>query len=156
MGYVGAGVAGLIIGIALGAAGGSDLSASSANPTVTTTVHATASSDSPAAASTPEPAPFHASSKDFKLGVKTLSKECFGSAGCNITFRIDPQYIGSGTLPTEGTVEVTYQVKGGEDPLVNTFTIENGSASFESEEMISTTSSKARLTAVVTDVSYSP
>ena len=25
---------------------------------------------------------------DFKLTVKTLSKECFGSAGCSLTFRV--------------------------------------------------------------------
>jgi len=93
---------------------------------------------------------------DFSVGIKILSKKCFGSAGCNVEFRINPGFSGSHGLPRTGTVEVTYEVKGGDDPLTNTFTIDgDGTASFDKTEMVSTSSSKAKLKGVVTDVSWS-
>ena len=45
-------------------------------------------------------------------------------------------------------------MKGGEDTVTNTFTVEGGSASYEKEETVSTASSSAKLTAKVTDVFY--
>lgn len=93
---------------------------------------------------------------DFTVEVKVLSKKCFGSAGCNVEFRIRPGYHGTYGLPKSGEVEVTYEVKGGDDPLTNTFTIDGeGTASFSKSESISTPSSKAKLKAVVTDVAWS-
>lgn len=31
---------------------------------------------------------------DFTIAVKVLEKKCFGSAGCNVTYQIDPKYTG--------------------------------------------------------------
>jgi hypothetical protein len=94
--------------------------------------------------------------EDFKVSLKILTKQCFGSAGCNVTFRIKPAFVGALDMPSSGTTEVTYKVKGGDDPLVNTFTIdEDGTAHFDSEESISTPRSSAKLKAVVTDVEWS-
>lgn len=96
---------------------------------------------------------------DFTLAVKVLKKSCFGSAGCNLTYRIDPTYSGA-PFPAGVRFEVVYQVNGGADPQVNRFTIGAGdgpgnswSASVQEEEFIQTKSSSAVLTAVVTDVS---
>ena len=96
---------------------------------------------------------------DFTLAVKVLKKSCFGSAGCNITYRIDPTYNGA-PFPSGVKFEVVYQVNGGQDPQINHFTIGAGDgpgnswqASVQDEEMIQTKSSSAVLTAVVTDVS---
>lgn len=102
-----------------------------------------------------EPGLVELSTDDFKVGVKVLKKKCYGSAGCNVTFRIVPKYVGVLPLPETGTIEVTYEVKGGEDPLVNTFTIEGGSASYDAEELIGTRKSSAKLKAVVLDVTHS-
>jgi len=98
----------------------------------------------PAAKVKPDP-------KGFTIGVKTLKKECFGSAGCNITFRIDPSYNGTAYTDTT-TWEVVYQVNGGEDPLTNRFTLHGGQASFDEEEFIQTKSSSAVLSAVVVEI----
>lgn len=88
---------------------------------------------------------------DFRLAVKILRKQCFGSAGCNVTYRIDVTYLGA--APLQGTWLVTYQVSGVEDgPAINTFTVEADSAQVESEEIASTPSSKTKLTAKATDV----
>jgi len=109
----------------------------------------------PAAAATTKAAPrptFTPSPSDFQLTVKVIEKECFGSAGCLVTFRLDIAYTGP-RLPTDVTYEVVYEVRGGEEPLINNFTIQGDIATQDREQTISTTSSKAKLTAVVTDVS---
>jgi hypothetical protein len=100
----------------------------------------------PAPSFTPGPA-------DFRLTLKTLKKACFGSAGCNVTYRIQPTYIGTETLEPGTEYEVTYEVRGGQDGAqTNTFTLQDGNASVDSEEFLSTTSSGTKLTAKVTDV----
>jgi hypothetical protein len=105
----------------------------------------------------PEEDLFTPHKSDFKIGLKIRKKECFGSAGCNVTYRIDPSYEGTEPLPDSGTIEVTYEVRGGEDgPQINTFTIDgDGSAHFDSEEDLSTPKSSTKLKAVATAVSYS-
>lgn len=108
-----------------------------------------------APATTAPPAPTYGTptKNDFKLKVKVLRKQCFGSAGCNITYRIDVTYTGDVGLDPSKTYEVTYQVKGTEDPIINTFEVSGDSASVQQEEMASTKRSGDKLTAVVTDVS---
>ena len=86
--------------------------------------------------------------------MKTLQKQCFGSAGCNVTYRVGVDYTGTGALDPAKTYEVTYEVRGVEDgPAVNTLTIEDGQASVDSEEIASTPSSATKLTVKVTGVS---
>lgn len=167
-------------------ASSSTLSATSSPTTETTTETTTSTIPEPTPEPTSEPAPEQASEtpaeptpeptpeptteeptaeipktfdgkpSDFKIGIKILSKQCFGSAGCSVTYRIKPVYRGSAPLPAGGTVEVTYVVKGLEDgEAVNTFTIEGGKAS-SSEEFGSIASSTKKITAAATDVSYSP
>lgn len=89
--------------------------------------------------------------KGFTIGIKVLRKACFGSAGCNVTFRIDPSYNGSSFTDTVSW-EVVYQVNGGKDAYTNKFTLTGSRASFESEELVETSNSAAALTAVVVDV----
>lgn len=91
---------------------------------------------------------------DFAISIVVLEKSCFGSAGCNVSYRIDPSY--SGTRDASN-LEVTYEVRGGEDPSINTFTIDDeGTAHFDSSEYASTASSGAELTAKVTAVRKAP
>lgn len=94
--------------------------------------------------------------KDIVLLVKILKQECFGSAGCNVTYRIDFAYVGQPIEPGK-TWDVTYRVTGGDDPQINTLQLtrsETGyTASVDSEEFIQTPSSKSKLRAAVTDVS---
>jgi hypothetical protein len=88
--------------------------------------------------------------------VKTLSKQCFGSAGCNVTYRIEVGYDGP-PLDPSNTAEVVYEVRGGEDgPQINTFTVEGDQSSVDREESISTSSAGRKLTAVVTSVDLLP
>ncbi|MEU5942249.1 hypothetical protein ABZ807_24385 [Micromonospora sp. NPDC047548] len=136
---------------------GVNAAASSAMPSLTTAPAGVATTTAPpstAPASTAPAVPtYDAPTKsDFKLKVKILRKQCFGSAGCNITYRIDVTYSGAGLDPST-TYEVTYEVKGAEDPIINTFEVTGDSASVQEEEMASTKRSADKLTAVVTSVS---
>lgn len=89
---------------------------------------------------------------DFKVTVKILEKQCFGSAGCNITYRISPNYLGAPLDPSV-TWLVTYEVSGVEDgPQVNTFEVTGDEARFDAEETASTATSKAKLTVKVTEI----
>lgn len=88
--------------------------------------------------------------EDFSVELKTLSKECFGSAGCLITFTIVPNYTGA--TPPEEELTVTYEVTGGKDPLINSFTVQGDTATYQEQQSIQTSSSSAELTAEVTEV----
>ncbi len=126
----------------------------------------TTSSASPAAAPTgdvavadeivsSEPRAVTPKPSNFTIVIKVLSKECFGSAGCNVRYRIKPRYWGK-ALPLDATYEVTYKVTGGEDPQINTFTITgDGEATINQEDFVSTPSSSSTLRAKVTEVEAS-
>jgi hypothetical protein len=99
------------------------------------------------------PAPLPSPS-DFTIGVKVLEKKCFGSAGCNVSYRIEPQYTGVRSLDGN-TFIVIYEVTGGEDgPQINNFEVGgDGTVSYQKEESLSTSSSGATLTAKATSIS---
>lgn len=91
--------------------------------------------------------------KDFKLTAKVLKKECFGSAGCNLTYRVLVAYSGA-TLDPAVTYEVGYEVRGGEDgPVINTLTVTGDTSSVDEEESVSTKNNSIKLTVTATDVS---
>jgi hypothetical protein len=85
-----------------------------------------------------------------------LKKQCFGTAGCNITYHINPEYVGS--TPISGrSLTVIYEVTGDESaPQINNFTVSgDGTATFPKNEFASTSSSGVTLTAKATSVSPS-
>lgn len=143
------GLVGLVLGAAIGNSGSSPNRASTTStdrPAVTAAATPTPT-DPPMTTAVAEPKP-----RDFELTVKTLSKQCFGSAGCNLTYRVEVGYDGP-PLDPSNTYEVVYEVRGGEDgPQINTLTVEGDQSSVEREESISTSSSGRKLTAVVTSV----
>lgn len=88
---------------------------------------------------------------DFELTVKTLEKKCFGSAGCIVRFRIELAY-GGPELDPAVTYEVTYEVTGGEEPLINTLEVTGDQYSTDKEETIDTPRASSKLRATVTGV----
>jgi hypothetical protein len=143
-----------------GIAGGATQTSTTASPAATATVTETVAAgaeptDKPTEEPTQEPTGFTPHKSDFKIGIKIIEKKCFGSAGCSITYRIKPDYVGTQELPETGTIEVSYQVTGDSSgPQQNTFTIEGGQASFDKEEFADTPSSSTKLVAKVTEVTY--
>lgn len=137
----------VVIALAIGYGAGSTQDSPSSSSDTTT------DAPGPGVVADPEPEPELPDPSDVKIRVKVLEKECFGSAGCNLTYRIEPEYTGTATLPDDRTISIIYEVRGGEDgPQINTFTITGDNAEFDAEENISTSSSSKKLTAKATEV----
>jgi hypothetical protein len=147
-------VVGIVIGFAAGSPSGTDPKlpqASSGNVGGSTSA---VTEPTQAPVEEPPPAPSYTpSGRDFKLSLKILEKTCFGSAGCNLSVRVQVSYVGQ-TLDPSQTWEVTYEIRGGEDgPKINTFTVTGDQASVDQQELIQTTSANTKVYVVVRDVS---
>jgi hypothetical protein len=88
---------------------------------------------------------------DFKLTVKETERHCFGSAGCNVTFRVRVAQTRPLVLDPDKTYELTYRIRGAEDSYTNTLELTGDSYSADRDEEVST-ASDVKLTAVVLDV----
>lgn len=109
----------------------------------------------PSTAPPAKPASHTPTTAEVALAVKILSKQCFGSAGCNVTYRIEVAYTGA-PLETGRVYEVTYEVAGLSDPATNTFRLHEATAEVEEEELGQTKRSADKITATVTAVSEVP
>jgi hypothetical protein len=91
---------------------------------------------------------------DFSIELDVKSKQCFGSAGCNVTVEPELSYAyDSEDLDPDATYEITYEISGGEDgEVIDTLDLTNQEDVSFSETMVSTTSSGTELTAEVTSV----
>lgn len=116
------------------------------NPDDPTPVWGSSSStNAPTTTSVAPPAP-----ADFVVGVVITEQKCFGSAGCNYRYTINPQYVSAKPLPEKTTVVFT--VAGGEQDQIGNFTIDkDGTATFDRETSISGPAN-ADLNATVTQV----
>lgn len=102
------------------------------------------SATTPDAAYTPTPA-------DIKLTPKITDKQCFGSAGCSVTFRVDLEYSGI-PLDSDTTWLVIYEINGVDDaPQVGNLEL-TGTKFTSQEEDVDTASTKSKITLKVTSV----
>ena len=148
-------VAGIVVGVIViiaGIAGGT--SQKTGTPTASSNQNAGDVNAAPAYTPPPEPSYDVPSASDFQMGLKILEKQCFGSAGCNITYRITVGYPGAAlNLDPAEEYELTYEVRGGEDgPVVNTLTLQGDSFVTDEQEIVSTSSSKSKLTVHILSV----
>lgn len=88
---------------------------------------------------------------DFQLEVIELEKNCYGSAGCNVTYMVDPTYVGQPLDPSQ-SYTVIYSLTGGDATETGSFTVQGTQYEKPGEDMISTSSSGAVLRATVTRV----
>jgi len=126
-----------------GAATSATTGSRTAVATSTTTTTTTTATTTPPALPKPE---------DFSIAITVLEKKCFGSAGCSVTYRIVPSYLGLAPLTSARTLTVIYEVTGGESPQTNRFTLTGESVRYQPEERIDTDSSSATLTAKVVKI----
>jgi hypothetical protein len=135
---------GAAVGNGGGTSSGTPKATGSASQSATTTTEVEVASTAASTYDTPE-------AGDFELTVKTLSKQCFGSAGCTVTYRIQAGWDGS--YDPDKTYEVVYEVRGDESgPQTNNFTITSDEYQISQEEIASTRSSGVKLTARVVSV----
>jgi hypothetical protein len=76
---------------------------------------------------------------DFQIEIIETGRSCFGSAGCNIKFKINPTYVGTQTPNPKKTYQVIYDVTGGENTKSDNFTYRDGKwdAGLISEDFLS-------------------
>ncbi|CAO0837522.1 hypothetical protein SMICM17S_04513 [Streptomyces microflavus] len=85
---------------------------------------------------------------DFLLDLKTKSKQCFGSAGCNVTVEPTLSYLGLLPLDPDETYSITYEVRGGEDgAVIQTMELTNQTSLSYQPVAMSTAKSSSKLTA---------
>lgn len=90
---------------------------------------------------------------DIQLTVKTTKKDCFGSAGCNVDYKISAA-LEEGVAYQE--CDVTYDVHGLEDTQTGTLELHtDGTYNQDGYQSGSTSSSSKKLTAKVTDIDCS-
>lgn len=142
----------LIIVIAAVAGGGSPSSkpsgvhTASAAPAPTTTTSAAPQDTSPVYVPP--------TAKWFKVTLKETEKQCFGDAGCIVTYKpsleLKLPYLTSDLDPAV-TYDITYDVRGAKDPGVGTISATGGQYTTD-ETVVQTDSPNAKLTATVTSV----
>ena len=138
----------LAVGVLAGCAGGgADASPATAGSSSSPPQVLDWSGYTPSTTPAPPAAPLQAS--EVKVTLKTLSKKCFGSAGCNVEWRTD---VSLARFP-DAWYSVTYEVLGLEDEQNASFSVDpTGSVTGELVSSGSTDSSSAKLLAKVTDV----
>jgi hypothetical protein len=144
---LGIGAACLILGIALGATVASldnEVGTTRPRAAATTRPPATAASEEPA---TTEPASAYPEPKlsDFTLKLVELKREKFGSAGANVTYKIQAGW--GPTYDPDKTYQLIYEVRGGEDgPERNYVEVTGDEFRTEDEQSISTANVDGKLT----------
>jgi hypothetical protein len=116
---------------------------------------ATASKPAAKAAAEPSPTPSYdeVTADSFTIKLKTKSKQCFGSAGCNLTVEPDLTYVGLGDIDPDATYEITYQIHGDESgPVIETAELTDQTSLSYSESLIQTVSSGTKVSVKITDV----
>jgi hypothetical protein len=91
---------------------------------------------------------------DFTIGLKTVSKQCFGSAGCTLVVEPTITYNGGVGTSDFGSCDITYTIKGDDSGEVVETAYGQGGTQFRiSRSALATKSSKVNPTATVTSVS---
>lgn len=155
---IGAGVL-LVGGIAAGAAGsgGTKHAATQTHsPTISAASTTAAAIQPPIIEQPSDTAPAYVTPKkgDFTVTLKVLTKECFGSAGCNVTYRTKlAQSLPTGALDPDVTYDLTYVVHGDDSgPQTETMYITGDQYEQPSEGFASTATSGTKLTVTVTKI----
>ncbi|AUH68591.1 MULTISPECIES: hypothetical protein [Gordonia] len=89
---------------------------------------------------------------DFSLSVLTEEKKCFGSAGCLVTISLEPTFKGASSVLTDRSFKVLYEIDGGEDPILDKFTMVGTQVTIDQSTSVETPSSDTEVTARVTQV----
>lgn len=112
--------------------------------------------DTATAVTAPDPTPTYADvdAGSFLIDLKTTSKQCFGSAGCNLTVEPDLTLaIDSSLVDPDAVYDITYTIHGDESgPVIETAELSNQTSLNYTPSMISTASSGTKVTVEITNV----
>lgn len=100
-----------------------------------------------AAAAYPEP-----TVADFEITLTELSRQCFGSAGCNVTFSVNLKNVSGKTLNPARSYRLTFDVEGTSEPYSNYVTITGDQYQRDDSMFAQVKTSKQKLTAKTTGI----
>ncbi|MBT1098325.1 hypothetical protein KJZ88_43290 [Streptomyces sp. Tu102] len=91
----------------------------------------------------------------FSVELRTTKRQCFGSAGCNLTVEPEFTYLGiSEDVDPDAVYEITYEIRGDESgPVIQTAELSDQTSVNYTPSTISTASSGTKVSVKVTDVS---
>ncbi|MFF8189656.1 hypothetical protein ACF05L_01940 [Streptomyces bobili] len=106
--------------------------------------------------SEPEPEPTYAAltPADFAMTLRTTERQCFGSAGCNVTVEPTLSYVGewNGVDP-DAVYSITYEIRGDESgPVIETAELSDETTMNYTPTSISTASASNKVSVKITDV----
>jgi hypothetical protein len=120
---------------------------------------AAAKTSAPAKAATtatadPEPTYDEVDAYSFTIKLRTTNRQCFGSAGCNVTVEPDLTYLGdSAAIDPAAVYEITYEIHGDESgPVIETAKLTDQTSLNFTPSVISTASSGTKVSVEITDV----
>ncbi|MEH0587411.1 hypothetical protein QA942_26325 [Streptomyces sp. B21-106] len=108
-----------------------------------------------AAADEPDPDPAYeqVDADSFTMKLRTTSRHCFGSAGCNVTVEPDLTYVGIGDIDPAAVYEITYEVRGDKSgPVIETAELSNQTSLNYTPTLISTASVGTKVSVEITGV----
>ncbi|MFE0513180.1 hypothetical protein [Streptomyces sp. NPDC058964] len=115
--------------------------------------------DTATAAGVPDPTPTYEAvdENSFSIDLKTTKRQCFGSAGCNVTVEPDLTYLGdSESIDPNAVYEVTYEIHGDQSgPVIETAELSDRTSLNFTPSLISTVSAGTKVSVEITDVSTS-
>lgn len=124
-------------------------------PAVTASSSSTSNEDVfTAATEDPEPIYTEVEVDDFTIELRTTERQCFGSAGCNVTVEPELTYLGdSEAIDPDAVYEITYEIRGGDSgPVIETAELSDQTNLNYSPTLIQTASSGTKVSVEVTDV----
>lgn len=102
---------------------------------------------------TPEPTFAELTADDFEMTLRTTERQCFGSAGCNVTVEPKLSYLGIEDIDPDAVYEITYEIKGDESgPVIETAELSDETNLTFTPTSIQTASAGAKVTVEITDV----
>ncbi|WP_261989649.1 hypothetical protein [Streptomyces sp. uw30] len=103
---------------------------------------------------TPEPTYEVVDADSFTIELRTTKRQCFGSAGCNVTVEPELTYLGDSTaIDPDAVYEITYEIRGDDSgPVIETAELSDQTSLNYTPTSISTASSGTKVSAKITDV----
>ncbi|MEU9168862.1 hypothetical protein AB0D34_13855 [Streptomyces sp. NPDC048420] len=101
-----------------------------------------------------EPTYGEVDAESFSIDLRTTARQCFGSAGCNVTVEPELIYLGSsGVLDPDAVYEITYEIHGDDSgPVIATAELTDQTSLSYRPSLISTTSASTELSVEITNI----
>ncbi|MDH6551675.1 hypothetical protein [Streptomyces sp. SAI-041] len=105
----------------------------------------------------PEPTYLEVDADSFSIELRTTARQCFGSAGCNVTVEPELTFLGSsGDLDPDAVYEITYEIHGDESgPVIQTTELTNQTNLSYRPSLVSTASASTELSVEITNIQQS-